>query len=654
MRINGDGPSVDPVPYFSGVNDTLVHEGFFLAPLVNVPYRVVKSLCSAVESQYLMRNDSDAALRSEGVGFTLVDATGYFFSDYALSCFATAMVLNRIVAMSSLRSRSTRVRLTRWFKIFGHSTVIVLLAYCLSLTLALSQYSSANVAKEVVESCFLKIYTAICLSHAIETFFTTTTNSKPLEEFDYPIFELSLGFYDLSRKNPRKEEFIADCIMALTGRLIIHFVELTNRRRYRLILSTIVNVPHLSYLMYNFVVNGMDFFPLTCRYRHFPKLLLTFCILVSLVCYVFACIARIDVTALSESRQAISELQYHSFLTNWFANLNCTGEEEFTSTLIKFAMMLCNPDQAKKYGVHRELSDLQAPRDIHPSLLLAGYSNKFDTIPGDFEDDKGPATEQSVLSKRFNLYKEAFRAMFMRARDILRKQPQNKVETHRKSKARGNFNDYITERNYARFLTKDPETAKDSSKYLLPEDDYSEDYALSEAESLDGSYTSENDESDDPDEEEDVVGVELSRNSGGALAILSDLMRPTDHSQLHAQPADADWFYSLWHLLRVQLLEDRRLTRSQYSDLNEPEILRETMIKRVLDSSSISDEDKDGIPDAALVCVVCKTNPRSIVLWPCKCFSLCEECRVSLALRGFKNCICCRSKVHGYSKINAV
>ncbi|ODV58912.1 uncharacterized protein ASCRUDRAFT_77627 [Ascoidea rubescens DSM 1968] len=50
-------------------------------------------------------------------------------------------------------------------------------------------------------------------------------------------------------------------------------------------------------------------------------------------------------------------------------------------------------------------------------------------------------------------------------------------------------------------------------------------------------------------------------------------------------------------------------------------------------------------------CVVCQTDSREVILWPCKCFAVCESCRVSLGIRGFESCICCRKKVTGYSRI---
>lgn len=50
-------------------------------------------------------------------------------------------------------------------------------------------------------------------------------------------------------------------------------------------------------------------------------------------------------------------------------------------------------------------------------------------------------------------------------------------------------------------------------------------------------------------------------------------------------------------------------------------------------------------------CVVCQSAPRTILVWPCRCLALCEDCRVCLALNNFANCVTCRSPLEGFSRI---
>lgn len=50
-------------------------------------------------------------------------------------------------------------------------------------------------------------------------------------------------------------------------------------------------------------------------------------------------------------------------------------------------------------------------------------------------------------------------------------------------------------------------------------------------------------------------------------------------------------------------------------------------------------------------CVVCQSAPRTVLSWPCRCLSLCEECRVNLAMNNFGTCVCCRQDVVGFSRL---
>ncbi|KAM3507373.1 hypothetical protein MY10362_001826 [Beauveria mimosiformis] len=50
-------------------------------------------------------------------------------------------------------------------------------------------------------------------------------------------------------------------------------------------------------------------------------------------------------------------------------------------------------------------------------------------------------------------------------------------------------------------------------------------------------------------------------------------------------------------------------------------------------------------------CVVCQSAARTIIVWPCRCLSLCDDCRVSLAMNNFDKCVCCRRDVLSFSRI---
>ncbi|KAJ2716293.1 hypothetical protein H4R19_000733 [Coemansia spiralis] len=58
--------------------------------------------------------------------------------------------------------------------------------------------------------------------------------------------------------------------------------------------------------------------------------------------------------------------------------------------------------------------------------------------------------------------------------------------------------------------------------------------------------------------------------------------------------------------------------------------------------------------DGRTLCVVCWTNARCVMLRPCRCLCLCNECRLALVVRNFDHCPCCRRTVAGYSRVYAV
>ncbi|KAF9429818.1 hypothetical protein BGZ94_009346 [Podila epigama] len=60
---------------------------------------------------------------------------------------------------------------------------------------------------------------------------------------------------------------------------------------------------------------------------------------------------------------------------------------------------------------------------------------------------------------------------------------------------------------------------------------------------------------------------------------------------------------------------------------------------------------EDSTIQSRLLCVVCQSEPRGVLLRPCRCLALCNDCREVLASRRFKQCPCCRSDVQGFSKV---
>lgn len=63
------------------------------------------------------------------------------------------------------------------------------------------------------------------------------------------------------------------------------------------------------------------------------------------------------------------------------------------------------------------------------------------------------------------------------------------------------------------------------------------------------------------------------------------------------------------------------------------------------------DSGAEGMGSDGPQCVVCQMSPRTILMWPCGCLSLCDDCRVGLATRNYTQCVCCRVNVVAYSRL---
>ncbi|KAI9725234.1 MAG: hypothetical protein M1828_003415 [Chrysothrix sp. TS-e1954] len=58
-----------------------------------------------------------------------------------------------------------------------------------------------------------------------------------------------------------------------------------------------------------------------------------------------------------------------------------------------------------------------------------------------------------------------------------------------------------------------------------------------------------------------------------------------------------------------------------------------------------------GLGSSGPQCVICQTSPRTVLVWPCRCLSLCEDCRVKLAVDNYSTCVCCRRDVVAFSRL---
>ncbi|KAJ4313157.1 hypothetical protein N0V94_007086 [Neodidymelliopsis sp. IMI 364377] len=105
---------------------------------------------------------------------------------------------------------------------------------------------------------------------------------------------------------------------------------------------------------------------------------------------------------------------------------------------------------------------------------------------------------------------------------------------------------------------------------------------------------------------------------------------------------------------RYRLETSVNMTPEEEEQLLEDLILnkRQAMAPQGASSTAGSwDAGAEGMGSEGPQCVVCQLAPRTVLVWPCGCLSLCDECRVGLASKNYTTCVCCRTKVVAYSRL---
>jgi len=104
----------------------------------------------------------------------------------------------------------------------------------------------------------------------------------------------------------------------------------------------------------------------------------------------------------------------------------------------------------------------------------------------------------------------------------------------------------------------------------------------------------------------------------------------------------------------LKVAKGRRIASEEEEELLEQIILSRRVFEAksgVGGSGATWTDGAVGMGSEGPQCVVCHSSPRTILVWPCRCLSLCEDCRVSLAMNNFGSCVCCRRDVVAFSRL---
>lgn len=576
-------------------------------------------------------------------------------------------VISKLCAM---RTRMAPVTLPLWSRVLLHGSAaggLLTLLYC-------SESAVDTYDRLQLMHLFRLCYFWLLAANLIEKFSCTTTNKKLLSSaYAHPILiaiEIQNGL-DGSLRDLRNLQSIT-LRYCLLDNLLIHIVELFNAREKVFMCSVISETTKI--LSYFAVLIGPDY-DKSINYAYntrgtFELLLSIFVFIGTYVPYLFAKVVRYNPFENDEEiikQRNPNRLKYFYFFDNLKASIDFKPEQTVTEVMESFLGKVSGLLLSKDDPVQNSAKEINLPESLHRSYLISGYLNMVKGTPEDIVENT-PIPEETLKVKKMTLFEQFLYYMpvtgplfipnfriIVGGISLLARKTFRIVKPKRDTPAaerenigvsnQNDFNDYITENNYFKFLTKpDPATISSPNKnvdnilpLLLPEEDNSEDYVPS----CDNSDT--DDDHFEKEEEDNDIKNEV-------LELITPLKE--DIETLDGMT----WNTSVWSRFKYRNDIDSSLTRNRYSELNPDGILTEAFIERLSKRPHELPHKPDPLfdGDTDLSCVICKTNTRNIVLWPCRCLAICDECRFAMGSRGFKKCCCCNTEIEAYSKLNIV
>lgn len=255
-----------------------------------------------------------------------------------------------------------------------------------------------------------------------------------------------------------------------------------------------------------------------------------------------------------------------------------------------------------------------------------------------------------ITGKLYNLLVSAFRTHILR--QVPKTTNRNIVETDEEFELRR-----LTVPQFLRlYVTRKTPVAVSTGVSITKDWDDSNYASL-----LQGQDISEFDDSEDYQEYQeysesdfsDIESIDVSRPEQDVLPI-NELMTSEGVTEFFQESIDSSIF-------KVHMNNDKGIiTRSKFKQLvSKTEDETSKLIELILHKRSHQleeihqgkDPSTSGDSELTQYCVICQCNPREIITWPCRCFAICEDCRISLVSKGMEGCVCCRREVEGISKI---
>lgn len=555
------------------------------------------------------------------------------------------------------------------------------------------------------------VFTGVSYSLFVETFCSAVLNTKPFLEGGISLFELSIAIQEMSSgffflrehsiaKRPSEQVLIV-CLFLVCDQFCNHINSSFFQNRYRLLTLIFLNFFFISYYVNNILKGNLFLFPLVISVTY---LSLIFILWISMICF------GILALALLTKNFDLSELNF----TNYFAENNLDSEffapflgldlsQDFHVAVLNLGILAIT--LAGKSSYITQYSYVPLPRrtwleanmlsrarmvmkalkssrndDVHQKDILSLFDDKSDEhyaniianptlrAMSGFNMIQNLKPESilklrtkyivEILKRVLQLLLWHFYRLFLSCKKIFGFQIPDRVDppkflshiynqrnTHLNSKA-SNSKDFETPSVCMSLFDEEDETP--DYEFVSEEDPNSE---ASESDS-----DSEVDKSSDSSEPTQIDG-KYEQSAFSELVSADGFIELLENQELINQ----HWNFLKEHQGVMTRSRLRSYPNSNFSSSNsETKLLFNliTSLRREADRrgervTKEEDEfnDSDTESNSRFNCVICHYNPREIITWPCKCFAICEECRLRLVTKNMEGCVCCRGNVEGVSRI---
>lgn len=640
--------------YAAGLLDSNTTSDFVLK-------RLFKKLANAIAMQFAETDLPDRPMSS---------LIAYLISPFALLCMGMAIILNRTVVFATTRRPS---ELPFMYRLLLRSIAVYSLA-SQTLPLLRSLKCTSSWAADYIPltvspdkcpkpSILWDLYRGICIGHFIETFCSVVQGKMPYSETGMTLFEYSVAFQEVQSSQNLEQEILVASLISAVSQLAVHIQGIFNSTRYRLIPSTIFGISFLSYFGYAVFHGRLLYFPSVCVIGYLPQLAIIIVVCICGAIYGLACLFVGPANMQTSVRAVHIEMS-----------------DDFYSSLMKLGVLALTSVTKATYLT--EASSISAP--LATWIEYIDREDKTSPLSPYLNEVSGPPVDRPEIAPRgfltINRLVSAFEmvqvlgslalyAVWTGFKKLMygvfgriwpgyqyKKQVQQDQIAGLENKVIYADLDNDYEQAYMKLLSGDILPDVDNSMDYIPSDDEEEDEYEYES-----NYTSEAE--DDLREEGYQEGLRRRYNfeplstlrsvRAGSPAAATPRVTTTTRQTISPINDLVEYLLSLFtpqnndqeeesKILSAHL-SSGRITRSKYrrkDDANE--IMKVIMERR---KENLSPELRQSL------CVVCHASPRQVVLWPCRCFALCEDCRMALAVKHFKGCVCCRREVSSFSRV---